>query len=68
MVESPNTAFKVLFTRFIEGIVVYPSLRYHVMLITCLHHSFQLHIYDNGCNLHSYILNREPHFLRRHSF
>ena len=56
-----------------QFIVVYPSLRYHVMLIT----SFLLTpfisaphvvIYDNGCNLHSYILNREPHFFEKTRF
>lgn len=61
--ESPNIPFTILFERFEKGM--------HIAIILCMMHNYyclyhvapEVVIYDNGCNLHSYCLNREPdHF------
>ena len=66
-VESPNIPFTVLFTRFIEGnhlVCRFKTTHVQISFIVAP----EVVIYDNGCNLHNYILNREPHFFRKTQF
>lgn len=62
--ESPNTPFSILYERFPEGKL--PNM----IVSKCMHTLTgpSKLIYDNGCNLHNYCLNREPDFFMKTRF
>ena len=62
--ESPNTAFTILYTRFLEGKLKSLFAAFHSGSFVAIP-APQVAIYDNGCNLHNYCLNREPLFFQR---
>ena len=64
--ESPNTPFSIVYERFPEGTLVSILYDCNYVLINLTGPSKL--IYDNGCNLHSYCLNREPDFFMKTRF
>lgn len=71
--ESPNAPFTILFSRFNQSKSYNFSLLYTKVTNQNKCYIFSLFIYvsgpeviiyDNGCNLHNYCLNREPVFFK----
>ena len=67
--ESPNTPFTILYERFSEGnynghefLLLY--MAYHMFSVLFIS-APDVAIYDNGCNLHAYVLNREPAYFKK---
>ena len=64
--ESPNIPFSILYERFSSGIMSYKLKNTDYTLFIII--APKVIVYDNGCNLHQYCLNREPDYFRESRF